>query len=598
MKKKIMVAVLAALLCTGCKMPEISFENANSPLFVQDSKADSVDASAAEKDAKDTSGKTAADSSSAVTPAPTTPVKDTSDATESAKEPKDTSVADNQKKDDSSALTDSSEVTDSKADKKDTDSKSEKTEITGKPAIVVEDPQQLTVKNTCFYQYGKGNKSAYARYEWLRLDENAEELCPELGKALQNEESLVRKDMKAAFDELDAASQKATGKSSSRYSINRKAYPVRCDNAALSALFITHDDRGTKSDMSFETINLDSQTGETIALSDIVDLKELPKELTDSYETVYPDDPITDFKKMVTDLAEDDYVWALSREGVNCYFADDSGEQLITVPVIRNGSKDLFSDSYKEVPESYIMPLSEEFPSVFDKSDDGKADTFYLYGNDKGDRITVELNGEKAVGRFIFNGFMPYLVRTADEGYYIYVLCSLDNDYEQIAVYDICEETPVFLGVVSNTGFMWDNSEDDVSMRILPGAPEEFYLSTDINLLSTYSGVRPYKTGSDGMPEPLDDWYLVHGDIELTVLTPFVADVINEKTGRVKEEGVDIEEGTKLKIFRTDAKSIVDLKTEDDEIIRIEVDTVSGGWPQTIDGTRIEKLFDGIRFAG
>ena len=301
---------------------------------------------------------------------------------------------------------------------------------------------------------------------------------------------------------------------------------------------------------------------------------------------------------MVTDLAEDDYVWALSREGVNCYFADDSGEQLITVPVIRNGSKDLFSDSYKEVPESYIMPLSEEFPSVFDKSDDGKADTLYLYGNDKGDRITVELNGEKAVGRFIFNGFMPYLVRTADEGYYIYVLCSLDNDYEQIAVYDICEETPVFLGVVSNTGFMWDNSEDDVSMRILPGAPEEFYLSTDINLLSTYSGVRPYKTGSDGMPEPLDDWYLVHGDIELTVLTPFVADVINEKTGRVKEEGVDIEEGTKLKIFRTDAKSIVDLKTEDDEIIRIEVDTVSGGWPQTIDGTRIEKLFDGIRFAG
>ena len=95
-----MVAVLAALLCTGCKMPEISFENANSPLFVQDSKADSVDASVAEKDAKDTSGKTDSVSSTAVTPAPTTPAKDTSDATESAKEPKDTSVADNQKKDD------------------------------------------------------------------------------------------------------------------------------------------------------------------------------------------------------------------------------------------------------------------------------------------------------------------------------------------------------------------------------------------------------------------------------------------------------------------------------------------------------------------
>ena len=240
MKKKIMVAVLAALLCTGCKMPEISFENANSPLFVQDSKADSVDAASAGKDANDTSGKTDSASSGTVTPAPSKPAKDTSDATESAKEPKVTSAADNKKKDDSSALTDSSEATDSKADKKDTDSKSEKTEITGKPSIVVEDPQQLAVKNTCFYQYGKGSKSAYARYEWLRLDEKAEELCPELGKALQKEESLVRKNMKAAFDELDAASQKATGKSSSRYSINRKAYPVRCDNAALSALSSPH----------------------------------------------------------------------------------------------------------------------------------------------------------------------------------------------------------------------------------------------------------------------------------------------------------------------------------------------------------------------
>ena len=141
--------------------------------------------------------------------------------------------------------------------------------------------------------------------------------------------------MKAAFDELDAASQKATGKSSSRYSINRKAYSVRCDNAAMSALFITHDDRGTESEMSFETINLDSQTGETIALSDIVDLKELPKELTDSYETVYPDDPITDFKKVVTDFDEDDYVWALSREGVNCYFMDVN--QLKNCPIFQDG---------------------------------------------------------------------------------------------------------------------------------------------------------------------------------------------------------------------------------------------------------------------
>ncbi len=602
MKRKIIASALAVMMLTGCAMPEISFENADSPLFVNNGGEDSgKDQSAAVQTVKDESGKTGSEDGSEAVPSGTvSSVSDVSDAGDSSEgtvsnttESTGSGISDAE-----SGKTDDSSDDISKDDSK-VDSKSEQKEKEDKPVISSEDLQQIALKTYSFADYSHGSNPASVRYQWLRLDDNAKELCPKLDKALEKKESSIKKEMISAFDELDTEAQKAGTRSTVKYAIERRAVPVRADNLVLSILDITRDSRGKKSEVSPETLNLDSQTGKEIRLDDIIETENLSDVLTESYQDIYPDDPVTDFEKTVSGYEDDDYIWAVSREGLNFYFTSDSGDELVTVPLLRSGNRKLFTDLYEDVTESFAVPVGEKDIVVFDKSDDGETDTLSVFLNDTKKAVTVSLNDKIGVGRFAANAITPVLVRTAEEGYYIYVCYETDSDREHLAVFDISGDSPVFLGLAENVGFpgVYDESEE-ASAVLIPAAPEEFTLYSDIVLLGTYSAVRPYRVGSDGMPEALDEWYYPDVNRELEVRTAFTADIIDPESDKIIEEDADISKGTKLLIYRTDGESIVDLKTEDDEIIRIDVDKSSGAPYQTIDGTNIEKLFDGILYAG
>lgn len=586
-----LAAVLAALMLLGCSMPEMSFENADSPLF------------SGKKDESSAANVPAADQSPSGESVPAVPAESANEAKDESvssaagqdnsaapaeKAPSDSSMAEEAKKDDSSA-----DTTDSSAPEGAKNGKEKK------PAVT--DLRQLNVKMVSdgdrTYDADADTLLASVDYTWLVLDDLSGELCPELADALKDEASLLGKQMKTEFADLKTASEKASGKNKTQYSAERKMVPVRTDNLVFSALTVVKEQQGKKSDMSLETLNLDAQTGREIELGDIVDTKELPALLTEIYEDMYPDEPVSGFEKLVAGYDDGDYVWALSREGLNFYFADDDAEHPVTVQLPRSENKGLFSDEYADMPDSFAVMFNENSGYAFDRFEDGKTDLLSVSFDSDSGAVTVDLNGDTAVGRFDAYAVTPVLVRTAEERYYIYVVLTLDNDYQELAVFDITD-APVFLGIDGNVGIpVTIDIEDGLRSRIFSGSPEELMFSEHIDLLSTYDGVRRYSVGSDGMPEAQDDWCYVNDDIELTVLTGFVADIVNPKTGRILEEGAKIAKGTELKIHRTDGKSIVDLMTEDDEIIRVDVDT-SGGWPQTIDGTDIEKLFDGIRFAG
>lgn len=596
MKRKILVAVLTAFVLSGCTMPDISFDNADSPLFVGSGKEEAgQDTSIADQTVTDDSASSRPTESTAVDSSESKPAPDTSDVSVADSAPKDqsdSSAADISTKDESSVPADISEPTDSKTDKEEKDSK---------PAAAIVDPVQLGVQVVFDSEYSYGSNSpkhAAIHYSWLQLDERSEDLCPDLEEVLDDNGEQLSKQMESDFTDLKTAAEKAAGKNNSEYLIERTTLPVRADNLAFSALAIVRDTQGKSTETTIETLNLDSQTGKEIALEDVIDTKDLAGLLTKAYEDTYPDDPVTAFEKTVSGYADDDYVWAISREGVNFYFLDDSDENPVTVQLLRKENEDIFTDLYADVPEVYVLPISDGFATAFDKDDDGITDLISVQLNKDNGSVTVDLNGNSAVGRFDTFAVTPVLVRTAEEGYYIYMSCRLDNDYEQLAVFDITDDKPVFIGLESNAGFpaVYDEDEETTA-TVMPGIPEEFSLVSDMNLLSTYGAIRSYEVGKDGMPEALDEWYHPDADVELTVVTSFVADIINPKTDRVMDEGVSIAKGTKVKIYRTDGKSVVDLESEDDEIIRVDVDT-SGGWPQTIDGTDIEKLFDGIRFAG
>ncbi|MDO4803397.1 MAG: hypothetical protein Q4A32_01085, partial [Lachnospiraceae bacterium] len=447
------------------------------------------------------------------------------------------------------------------------------------------------------YDKSSGNTQASIDYTWVQLTDDAAAKHPKLKSALDKTETDLRKQMAKEFENLKSKAKTSAGKSGRTWSIEQKELPVRADSDVFSTFTVVKEKQGTKSETSLVCSNFDSQTGKGIELADVIDTDDLPGLLAKAYAATYPDDPISGFEEMVDGYSDGDYVWAVSRDGLNFYFANEEDGSVLAVQVLREGNEDSFTGDYADAADSFAVPVGEG-AYAFDKLDDGETDLLSVSLGEDESSVTVSMNGKRAVGRFHAYAIEPVLVRTEKEGYYIYVSCSLDNDYQQLAVFDISEDTPVFLGLVQNAGFPKEfDSDTQATMVTLPGNPDEFFLSESMDLLSTYDAARPYSVGDDGMPKALSEWLYPNREIELTVQNGFYADAVDAQTDEIDEEGVKIAKGTELTIFRTDGKSAVDLKAKDGGIFRVDVDA-SGGWPQTIDGTDIQKLFDGIIFAG
>ncbi|MBQ9921888.1 MAG: hypothetical protein IJO52_06855, partial [Clostridia bacterium] len=59
---------------------------------------------------------------------------------------------------------------------------------------------------------------------------------------------------------------------------------------------------------------------------------------------------------------------------------------------------------------------------------------------------------------------------------------------------------------------------------------------------------------------------------------------------------VEIGKGEKLIPYQTDGKSFVDLKTEDDRIVRMQID--ASEWPLKVNGVPEDECFEEILYAG
>ena len=113
-------------------------------------------------------------------------------------------------------------------------------------------------------------------------------------------------------------------------------------------------------------------------------------------------------------------------------------------------------------------------------------------------------------------------------------------------------------------------------------------------MLSTISASRHYRTGADGSPEPVGEFFEFGWPLTITVKQDF-------ETSFVDENGADLGTGTvpagmELTLIRTDNESWTDVRLSDGRIARIYV--IQDTWPRTVDGKAIDDLFDGLLFAG
>ena len=389
--------------------------------------------------------------------------------------------------------------------------------------------------------------------------------------------------------------------------------------------------------------NIDPQTGKLLSLSDVVtDMDAFIATVLAKFSELYPDVSRETAAKVLEEMKEtgtDTVCWTMDYFGVTVYFnpyniaAYSQGIQIVTVPF--NEAQQMFEEKYLNVPDNFIQQINGNVPVVADINGDGINETVLVISESAGEdedyytaqKIWTVCFGDKetVVNDYCYSGEF-YLV--CSEGrYYVYIIEVADNDYSMLTVVDLQSgennRDKIFNASCGGGEGVYDGTEDSYSSLVSWSAltdPEDMLLSSRLAVLGTMGGERHYKTGADGWPEAVEDYYLTSTEFAMTAKTDIdciTVDGDGEKTGNAS-----IIEGRYYQTVRTDGESWVDIQELDaDEVTEYDngytvfimtesisqlradrpiyrLDYIHDEWPGYVQGIIEEDVFEGLMYAG
>ena len=469
------------------------------------------------------------------------------------------------------------------------------------------------------------NKLVEMKYGVIALTGEDEKRYPELAQVLkklseENKNTILTdyENLKSqAEDDLKAAKEGGY-EVYTPYSTECSFYVNRADNRVLSLGKSGYDYWGGAHGTGYSTgCNYNTRTGEELQIQDVVTDMDTFAGLIEAkvYESgLTRDDLFLDEEETLKDYilkaaADHTLNWEITNEGVTVWFNPyEISYYAAGMPsgsVSFAGHPEVFSDYYAETARTYVYAIEGLDVSDIDFDGDGKADELSVWASmdEYGtyEALKVSMNGVETSKDIWAYSYDPYILHTADGKNYLYVICGSDNDYRMLEVFDLNGSSAVYVGEVNNCGLraqLLDASSYLYGEELLTD-PENFYLESRMEVLSTYSASRKYYVGADGMPVADEDFYQVDTSTyewrEALTAKKDVPCVQVAEDGSVTADNAVIPAGTKLTLFRTDGSSLVDLKAGD-TLYRIEVD--HSEWPYTINGVEEEEYFDGIMYAG
>ena len=469
------------------------------------------------------------------------------------------------------------------------------------------------------------NKLVEMKYGVIALTGEDEKRYPELAQVLkklseENKNTILTdyENLKSqAEDDLKAAKEGGY-EVYTPYSTECSFYVNRADNRVLSLGKSGYDYWGGAHGTGYSTgCNYNARTGEELRIQDVVTDVDTFAGLIEAkvYESgLTRDDLFLDEEETLKDYilkaaADHTLNWEITNEGVTVWFNPyEISYYAAGMPsgsVSFAGHPEVFSDYYAETVRTYVYAIEGLDVSDIDFDGDGKADELSVWASmdEYGtyEALKVSMNGVETSKDIWAYSYDPYILHTADGKNYLYVICGSDNDYRMLEVFDLNGSSAVYVGEVNNCGLraqLLDASSYLYGEELLTD-PENFYLESRMEVLSTYSASRRYHVGADGMPVADEDFYQVDTSTyewrEALTAKKDVPCVQVAEDGSVTADNAVIPAGTKLTLYRTDGSSLVDLKAGD-TLYRIEVD--HSEWPYTINGVEEEEYFDGIMYAG
>lgn len=365
---------------------------------------------------------------------------------------------------------------------------------------------------------------------------------------------------------------------------------------------------GVHPDYFYKTTNLDSASGESIALSEVIsDINLLPALLEEKITTKYNYVTFGDLQEIFNSYSDKDYCWTLDYQGITFWFSPYEiapySVGLLSTKILFDENDELFAEKFKSaLPDTYAvaLPIGNALGQEieFDLEDDGKSDVIYVgqTPDHTGSYYMFKavVNGAEYLDEINYAyGFDAYLVHK-DSKNYIYTVSYSDGAYNMFHALEINGDGIRQIAEMSGTQFNSDLVEDtpDTYVNYKPffNNPKNFSLSTAIELLGNRDAIASYKTGDDGIPVMTDDFFDIGTDYSQTTRIPLEAMLLPEK------EWTTLPAGTELWGMRTDAETYIDMKTADGKEVRFNIDV--SGWSKKVNGMPEEECFDNIMYAG
>ena len=435
----------------------------------------------------------------------------------------------------------------------------------------------------------------------IAVDEEVSEAYPELDKEFERLNELREKEYAGNYQTLleDAKERYQEDPDySAAFTDTGSYYVVRADSHVVSVLEVRSGfGGGAHGYRNYIGINYDPVSGNELKLSDFVTDEAAFREIVK--EKIYSDYPEVDkdlTEAYFEETAPDDMIWTAGCEGITCYFnaytlgAYAIGDQTVMVPYA--GNETLFAAMASDVPAGYGIEFPLNYAAVIGGRKivvSANLDEYGSYG-----AVTILVDGEETV---FDDGIYAYSVQPtcfmAGGEEYLYLEYSSDNDYRMFDIYHLGEK-PERIGTsdLATAGMYLE--EESFSGHAVMSDPENLILSARTQLLSTADGHRLYRVGADGMPEAKEPFFHIMGERILTAKEEFTCEEVDEEGNQTGS--ITVPAGTKMTLLRTDNISVVDLSMEDGRIVRVEVS--EDQYPYTVDGKEIEKVFDGMMFAG
>ena len=382
------------------------------------------------------------------------------------------------------------------------------------------------------------------------------EKYPELAQTLEQTAAMIQRSMEEEFDNFCVMAREESqpvGENRETWISTVDVQVRRADSVVISLLSDSYADYGRIEDFrGMHGSNIDARTGQEIKLTDVItDLSRIPGIVTEELNShmwagdFYSDTAVEDYFR---NTPVDGISWTLDYNGVTFYFTEgdlaEAGYGRLTATVDFARYPELFSEKYMTVPDAYMVELPMNHSFFTDLNGDGDLEELNVTGFFDSDvgfytkfGIYTDTDGYYHYEECFADGFIPYYVKTAEGGHYLYLFCreneGADMPMATLRVIDVSN------GKLAETGTM-HAGPGYIPMNIfrVPTDPERFYLDD-------YDGMAqdmmPYSVGANGIPVSDEESAGQNNDPEGYTVTVSSAEELLEAVG--PDVGILIEPG-------------------------------------------------------